>query len=156
MKPQIQAVTAEPVIRLDGIQRHFGSVHALKSVSFSLFAGKALALVGESGCGKTTCARIIARLDKPTAGKLLFRGQDRTARGSGKEERMYRKDVQMVFQDPTASLDPKWRAGASIAEPLRVNHIGTRAERQQRVRELLAAEGKSAEAAAAPAKAESA
>lgn len=142
MKPQIQAVTAEPVIRLDDIQRHFGPVHALKSVSFSLFAGKALALVGESGCGKTTCARIIARLDKPTAGTLLFRGQDRTARGTSKDERMYRKEVQMVFQDPFSSLNPAFTINHHIARPLQLHgQDKPKTERDEDIAKLLESVG---------------
>ena len=76
MKAEANPVIAEAVIRLEDIKRDFGPVRALKGVSFSLFPGRALALVGESGCGKTTCARIIARLDKPTGGRLFFRGQE--------------------------------------------------------------------------------
>ena len=79
MNAEAHPSIAGPVIRLEDIRRQFGPVHALKGVSFSLFPGRALALVGESGCGKTTCARIIARLDKPTGGSLFFRGQDLTA-----------------------------------------------------------------------------
>lgn len=75
MKAEANPAVADAVIRLEDIQRNFGPVHALKGVSFSLFPGRALALVGESGCGKTTCARIIARLDRPTGGRLFSAGR---------------------------------------------------------------------------------
>jgi ABC-type glutathione transport system ATPase component len=142
MKPQIQELIAEPVIRLENIQRDFGPVQALKSVSFSLFAGRALALVGESGCGKTTCARIIARLDRPTGGKLFFHGQDRTARGSGKDERLYRKDVQMVFQDPFSSLNPAFTVNHHLARPLQLHgQDKSKAERNDDIARLLESVG---------------
>ena len=142
MKPQTQASIAEPVIRLEDIQRDFGPVQALKSVSFSLFAGRALALVGESGCGKTTCARIIARLDRPTGGTLFFHGQDRTARGSAKDERLYRKDVQMVFQDPFSSLNPAFTVNHHLARPLQLHgQDKSKAERNDDIARLLESVG---------------
>ena len=142
MKPQTQASIAEPVIRLEDIQRDFGPVQALKSVSFSLFAGRALALVGESGCGKTTCARIIARLDRPTGGTLFFHGQDRTARGSAKDERLYRKDVQMVFQDPFSSLNPAFTVNHHLSRPLQLHgQDRSKAERNDDIARLLESVG---------------
>src|SRR5262249_36429502 len=84
---------AEPVIRLDAIRRDFGPVQALRGVSLGLRPGKALALVGESGCGKTTCARIIARMDWPTAGEMFFRDGRVTEAGSPQEERAFRRAV---------------------------------------------------------------
>ena len=142
MKPQTQASIAEPVIRLEDIQRDFGPVQALKSVSFSLFAGRALALVGESGCGKTTCARIIARLDRPTGGTLFFHGQDRAARGSAKDERLYRKDVQMVFQDPFSSLNPAFTVNHHLSRPLQLHgQDRSKAERNDDIARLLESVG---------------
>jgi oligopeptide/dipeptide ABC transporter ATP-binding protein len=116
-------------------RRTVGHVHAVDGISLGLATAETVGLVGESGSGKTTLGRAIVGLIPPTSGTILFRGRALDAKDGG--YRAERTQLQMVFQDPTASLDPKWRAGASIAEPLRVNHIGTRAERRQRVRELL-------------------
>ena len=93
-------------------------MQALRGVSLSLRAGRALALVGESGCGKTTCARIIARMDTPTSGEMYFRGAEVTKPGFAAEERAYRRAVQMVFQDPFASLNPVFSVHHHLARPL--------------------------------------
>src|SRR5580765_591764 len=95
--PLSAVVNAEPIIALDVIERSFGFVQALRGITLALRPGRALALVGESGCGKTTCARIIARMDHPTSGTLSFRGRDATRLGTAAEERAYRRAVQMVF-----------------------------------------------------------
>ncbi|MEO5757073.1 MAG: ABC transporter ATP-binding protein [Mesorhizobium sp.] len=142
MRPQANPYGAGPVIRLKKIERHFGAVRALKGVSFSLFPGRALALVGESGCGKTTCARIIARLDRPTGGALFFRGQDLTARGQAKDEHLYRKNVQMVFQDPFSSLNPAFTVSHHLSRPLRLHgHSAPRAAFEEGIAQLLASVG---------------
>ena len=109
----------ESVVRLDRIRRSFGAVQALRGISLALKPGRALALVGESGCGKTTCARIIARMDEPTAGKMYFRGRDITHPGEKAAEAAYRRAVQMVFQDPFASLNPDISIQHHLARPLK-------------------------------------
>ena len=122
-------------IRKGFLKRTVGHVRAVDGVTLGLAAAETVGLVGESGSGKTTLGRAIVGLIPPTSGTIEFRGRSLDAKDGG--YRAERTQLQMVFQDPMASLDPKWRAGASIAEPLRVNHIGTRAERRQRIRDLL-------------------
>ncbi len=121
-------------------------VRAVEDVSLELAPGETLAIVGESGCGKTTLARLLLRLIEPDAGEIRFRGRDlRAARGS--ELRALRREMQMVFQDPFASLDPRMRVGAIVGEPLEIHepHLGG-AARGERVRETLEAVGLGADA----------
>jgi oligopeptide/dipeptide ABC transporter ATP-binding protein len=125
-----------PIMRGTVVRRTVGHVHAVDGVSLQLAAAETVGLVGESGSGKTTFGRAIVGLIPPTSGAILFRGRPLGAKGVT-WDREARSHLQMIFQDPTASLDPKWRVGASIAEPLRVNHIGTRAGQRERVSELL-------------------
>ncbi len=116
--------------------RKTGIVKAVDNVSFSIAPGETLGLVGESGCGKSTLGRCIVRLLEPTSGKIKLMGKDITHRAQWGLRRIRRK-VQMVFQDPAGSLDPRMDVRHIIAEPLQVQHIGNRAERQKRVDELL-------------------
>ena len=111
-------------------------LRAVDGVSFDIHRGETLALVGESGCGKTTLGRTMLRLYEPTAGRVLFDGTD-LATLSGASLRAFRRRAQMIFQDPYASLDPRMKVDAIVAEPLRAHGIGSKSERRTRVRELL-------------------
>ena len=125
-----------PITRGTVFRRTVGNVHAVDGLSLELATAETLGLVGESGCGKTTLGRAIVGLVPPTSGEILFRGRPLGAERASPDG-AERSQLQMVFQDPTGSLDPRWRVGASIAEPLRLNHVGTRTERSERVSELL-------------------
>jgi oligopeptide/dipeptide ABC transporter ATP-binding protein len=113
-----------------------GLVRAVNDVSFSLEAGRTLGIVGESGCGKSTLARLILRLIDPTAGAVLFNGENLVGLTSSALRRR-RRDIQIVFQDPFASLDPRMNVAAIISEPLEIHGIGNKAERRARILELL-------------------
>jgi peptide/nickel transport system ATP-binding protein len=125
-----------PVTRGAVLQRRIGFVSAVADVSFAVRTGQTLGLVGESGCGKTTIGRLVVGLEKPTSGMINFQGRD-LARSSGREYRRERQDIQLMFQDAYASLDPRMRAGTVLTEPLTVQGIGSRSERRQRVAEML-------------------
>jgi oligopeptide transport system ATP-binding protein len=125
-------------------QREVARVHAVDDVSFELRAGETLGLVGESGCGKSTLARCIARLYDLTSGSLVFEGNDISAY-SRRQLRAVRRDLQMVFQDPYASLNPRKRVGEIISDPLRIHHAGSREQIRRRVLELLELVGLSSE-----------
>ena len=122
------------------IERHVGDVRAVDGVTFDLHRGETLGLVGESGCGKSTTGRAIVRLYKPTAGSIEFDGTD-ISTVDGKRLQQLRSRFQMIFQDPYASLNPRMTAGNTVGEPLDVHKIGTKAERRERVRELLSTVG---------------
>src|SRR6516165_3722963 len=125
-----------PVTRGAVMQRRVGWVSAVADVSFAIRSGQTMGLVGESGCGKTTIGRLVVGLEKPTGGAINFDGKD-LAKSSGREYRKERRDIQLMFQDAYASLDPRMRAGAVLQEPLVVQHIGSRQERSQKVAEML-------------------
>ena len=118
------------------LSRHAGDVKAVDGVTFSIGKGEIMGLVGESGCGKSTLGRTILRLEEPTSGKILYNGEDIAALNR-KEMRSLRKELQIVFQDPEASLDPRMSVGDSIAEPLIVHHLGSDREQSQRIAALM-------------------
>ncbi len=109
---------------------------ALRDINFSIFRGQTLGLVGESGCGKSTLGRTLLRLYEPSEGRILFRGQDITHLPHARLKEV-RREMQMIFQDPYASLNPRMTVGDIISEPLDVHRIGPSSERTQRVAELL-------------------
>ncbi|HVA09460.1 MAG TPA: ABC transporter ATP-binding protein [Acidimicrobiales bacterium] len=125
-----------PVLAGGVIRRRVGSVHAVSNVSLAVRKGETFGIVGESGCGKTTVGRMMVALERPTSGSVVFDGSELSAL-HGSERRASRRDIQLMFQDPYASLDPRMRVGTIIAEPLRVQRVGTRDEQRERVAELL-------------------
>lgn len=134
-----------PVLEVQDLTKHFPAgnkvVHAVDGVSFSIMPGKTLGLVGESGCGKSSCARTIIRIYEPTSGKILLDGDDITTL-SQKQLLPYRKKMQMIFQDPYASLNARMTVQDIVAEPLRAHHVcANRREEQEMVSDMLARVG---------------
>jgi oligopeptide transport system ATP-binding protein len=127
-------------IRRGVFQQHVGDVKAVDGVSFTIKKGETLGLVGESGCGKSTTGKAILQLDRPTAGQVVFDGQD-LAQTRGEKLRQMRRKMQIIFQDPYASLNPRMTVGEILGEPLEVHGIATGRVRDDRVRELLALVG---------------
>jgi oligopeptide/dipeptide ABC transporter ATP-binding protein len=132
---------SETLLEIRDLKKHFkvrgkGVVRAVDGVSLSIPAGETFALVGESGCGKTTIAKMVLLLEKPTAGTIRFAGRDITT-GSRAELKAYRRQAQAVFQDPYASLNPRLRVRTIIAEPLRAHGQGDSASITKRVAALL-------------------
>ena len=118
------------------LQRTVGLVQAVDDVSFEIRRGEALGLVGESGCGKTTVGRVLLRLIEPTSGEIRFDGAD-ISKVKGASLKQYRRRMQIIFQDPYASLDPRTPIGDSIGEGLRVHGLGTPAERRAKVAAMM-------------------
>ena len=125
-----------PLTRGIVMQRVVGYVRAVDGISFSIERGKTLGLVGESGSGKTTIGRTIVRLYKPTSGQILFDKVD-LAVLHGEQLRQKRQQVQMIFQDPFASLNPRFTIGSLIAEPMHIYHVGSKSDIHDRTVELL-------------------
>ncbi|MYX95815.1 dipeptide ABC transporter ATP-binding protein [Streptomyces sp. SID486] len=140
---------AEPVLEVTGLVKHYpltrgvlfkkqvGAVKAVDGVDFTLGRGETLGVVGESGCGKSTVARLLCSLERPTAGAIRFRGEDIT-RLSGRALKAVRRNIQMVFQDPYTSLNPRMTVGDIIGEPYDIHpEVAPRGDRRRRVQELL-------------------
>ncbi|MEI7875773.1 MAG: dipeptide ABC transporter ATP-binding protein [Alphaproteobacteria bacterium] len=137
-----------PVLQVDGLVKHFpvsrglirrkvvGLVRAVEGVTFEIARGETLALVGESGCGKSTTGRLVLRLMDPTGGSVRFKGEE-IANLDKNSLRRLRRHMQIIFQDPYASLNPRMTVGEILAEPMAVHDLHTAAERETRVKELL-------------------
>ncbi|MGW2159093.1 ABC transporter ATP-binding protein [Nonomuraea sp. NPDC001699] len=147
-----ETVTAnEPLLSVQGLEKHFpvtkgllkrqvGAVKAVDGVSFDVFKGETLGLVGESGCGKSTTGRLVTRLLEPTGGKILFEGQDITHMGQGRL-RPLRRDMQMIFQDPFSSLNPRHTVGTIVGAPFRIQGVQTENGVKKAVQDILALVG---------------
>jgi ABC-type oligopeptide transport system ATPase subunit len=150
-----RAAAGEEILRIEELYKHFpirsglfrrevGRVHAVDGVDMSLLAGETLGLVGESGCGKSTLARTIIKLLEPTSGRIIFNGRDITD-FSRRQMREVRRELQIVFQDPYASLNPRMTVREIVAEPLRIHGLYRGGDRRRKVEDLLQTVGLSPE-----------
>jgi oligopeptide/dipeptide ABC transporter ATP-binding protein len=140
-QPTTKATAAAPLLEIRNLTKRFpvrggGAVRAVEDVSFTIGRGETFALVGESGCGKTTLTKLVLGLEQPTSGGIRFNGQD-LAKASSRTMHAYRRQAQAVFQDPYSSLNPRMRVSKIIAEPLMAHGIGDRASQRARVLEML-------------------
>jgi oligopeptide transport system ATP-binding protein len=125
-----------PLTRGIIFQKKVGAVQAVDGISFNVKPGETLGLVGESGCGKSTTGRAILQLYKPTDGEVIFKGRDLTKLNGGDMRKM-RRHLQMIFQDPYASLNPRMTVGNIVSEPMQIHNLVPKRDRTQRVQELL-------------------
>ncbi|WP_104741930.1 ATP-binding cassette domain-containing protein [Helicobacter ailurogastricus] len=128
------------MLRAENLKKSYGAFEVLKGINFTLNPQEILSLVGESGCGKSTAAKICVGMHPASAGEVFFEGKPLSKFGA-KEWRAYRQSVQMVFQDPYSSLNPRWRIQDIIAEPLLLNTNLSKSERRKRVLEIMAQTG---------------
>jgi peptide/nickel transport system ATP-binding protein len=144
MHDTLKSVLREPLLKVDNLVVEYSvggkTVHAVSGVSLEVARGETLGLVGESGCGKSTLGRAVLQLRRPASGQVVFDGHDLVAM-HGDALRQMRRRVQLIFQDPIASLNPRRRIGDIVAEPLAIAGVKDRAERERRVREVLSAVG---------------
>ncbi|GAT68660.1 dipeptide/oligopeptide/nickel ABC transporter ATP-binding protein [Planomonospora sphaerica] len=142
---------SEPLLSVQGLEKHFpvtkglfkrqvGAVRAVDGVSFDVFKGETIGLVGESGCGKTTTGRLITRLIEPTGGKVVFEGNDITHMSQSRI-RPLRRDMQLIFQDPYSSLNPRHTVGAIVGAPFRIQGVRTEQGIKKEVQDILALVG---------------
>ncbi|WP_033211895.1 ABC transporter ATP-binding protein [Kitasatospora phosalacinea] len=149
LKPAVPTVgSGDPLLSITGLKKHFpvtdgflfkrqvGAVHAVDGVDLEVFPSESVGLVGESGCGKSTTGRLVTRLLEPTAGEIRYAGQDITHAGR-KELAPIRSEIQMIFQDPYSSLNPRHTVGSIIGAPMEINGIKPAGGVQRRVQELL-------------------